>query len=447
MMGEGGVALRRILPTDPDYRERIAEVSRRGLDQDPEVERVVREILEDVRRRGDAAVREHTERIEGRAPGPAGYELPAAERSRRAARVSAGVRAAIERAAERIRRFHRAQVEEGYRELGGTARLKVMPLRRVGLYVPGGTARYPSSVLMTAIPAAIAGVDEIVAVTPSASDEVLAAAEVAGVTRVFELGGAQAIGALAFGTETVPRVDKIVGPGNQWVAAAKRAVYGDVDIDSIAGPSEVVIIADDSANPAWVAADLLAQAEHDVVARAVLISTSEEILEAVDAEVSRQLETLPRRDIASRSIAAYGAAILADSLDEAVAIAEDYAPEHLGLAIEEAARVAEMIRCAGAVFVGHHATEAAGDYVAGPNHVLPTAGAARFSSPLGVYDFRKRISVLELGRDDLAAMRHDIVTLAGVEGLDAHARSVELRFEDEPRGQDPAQERTQERKP
>jgi histidinol dehydrogenase len=436
-MFEGGVSLRRILPTDPAYRDRIAEVSRRGLDQDPEVERVAREILRDVRQRGDAAVREHTERIEGRSPGPAGYELPAAERSRRAARVSPGVRAAIERAAERIRRFHQAQVEEGYREHGGTARLKVVPLRRVGLYVPGGTARYPSSVLMTAIPAAIAGVDEIVAVTPSASDEVLAAAEVAGVTRVFELGGAQAIGALAYGTETVPRVDKIVGPGNQWVAAAKRAVYGDVDIDSIAGPSEVLILADDTANPAWVAADLLAQAEHDVVARPVLVSVSDELLDAVDAELARQLARLPRSEIAARSIADHGVGIVARSLDEAVEIAEEYAPEHLELAIADAARVAETIRCAGAIFVGQHTPEAAGDYVAGPNHVLPTAGAARFSSPLGVYDFRKRISVLELGRDDLAAMRDDIVRLAEVEGLDAHARSVELRFEDGAPGEAP----------
>ena len=423
------MALRRVLPGDRDYRAQIAEITRRGLDDDPEVERIARDILADVRRRGDAAVREHTERIEGRSPEGEGYELSGDQRVRRAAEVRGEVRAAIERAAERIRTFHRGQVESEYSAHAGTARMRVVPLRRVGVYVPGGTARYPSSVLMTAIPAAIAGVEEIVAVTPSASAEVLAAAEVAGVTRVFEIGGAQAVGALAYGTETVPRVDKIVGPGNQWVAAAKRAVYGEVDIDSIAGPSEVLIIADDTARPAWVAADLLAQAEHDAVARPVLVATSEAILDAVDEELERQLAELPRGDIAGRSIADYGVGIVARSIDEAVAIAEDYAPEHLELAIADARRIADSIRCAGAVFVGQHTPEAAGDYLAGPNHVLPTAGAARFSSPLGVYDFRKRISVLELDRDDLAAMSADIATLARVEGLDAHARSVELRFE------------------
>lgn len=427
---DAAVALRRIRPADPDYRERIAGVARRGLASDPGVDRVARTILEDVLRRGDAAVREHTEEIEGRSPGPQGYELSERERARRASEVRAGVRPAIEAAADRIRTFHRGQREEGYSEHGGSARLRVVPLRRAGIYVPGGTARYPSSVLMTAIPAALAGVEEIIAVTPDASPEVVAAAEIAGVTRIFELGGAQAIGALAYGTESVPRVDKIVGPGNQWVAAAKRAVYGDVDIDSIAGPSEVLIVADETARASWVAADLLAQAEHDEVARPVLIATSEAILDAVDVELSRQLTALPRAGIAGQSISTYGVGIVARTIDDAIAIAEDYAPEHLELVVANAARRAETIRSAGAVFVGQHTPEAAGDYVAGPNHVLPTGGAARFSSPLGVYDFRKRISVVELDRGALSAMRDDICKLARVEGLDAHARSVELRFEE-----------------
>jgi histidinol dehydrogenase len=307
--------------------------------------------------------------------------------------------------------------------------LRITPLARVGLYVPGGTARYPSSVLMTAIPAKVAGVGEVVMVTPGPSAETLLAARLAGVDRVFELGGAQAVGALAYGTATVPRVDKIVGPGNQWVAVAKRQVYGEVDIDSVAGPSEVLIIADADAPPAWIAADLLAQAEHDVEARAVLVTTSAALAAAVDVELERQLATLPRAAIARAAISAHGAAVIVASIDDALAFADRYAPEHLELQLPlPAARAAAArLRNAGAIFVGKWASEAAGDYLAGANHVLPTGGAARYASPLGVYDYVKRTSIIEY--DEHAAHAHaaDIAALAACEGLDAHGRSALIR--------------------
>ncbi len=421
--------LTRLRASNPEDRDRFRALTRRAIGADAEVETRAQAIVSDVKRRGDVAVREHTESIEGRSPGPHGYEIVPDERARRAAAVDPEVRAALERAGARIRAFHEAQTENGYSAHGGAARLRVVPHRRVGLYAPGGTARYPSSVLMTAIPAEVAGVDEIVLVTPDASPEALAAADIAGVSRVFELGGAQAIAALAFGTEAVPRVDKIAGPGNAWVTAAKRAVYGEVDIDALAGPSEVLIIADESAEPRYVAADLLAQAEHDTDARPLLFTTSEPIIDAVEAEIERQLGGLSRREVAAEAIARHGIGLVTGSANEALALAEEYAPEHLELAVKDASRLAETVRAAGAVFVGHHTPEAAGDYIAGPNHVLPTGGAARFSSPLGAYDFRKRISILELDRDGLAELRRDIGHLARVEGLDAHARSVEARFE------------------
>jgi histidinol dehydrogenase len=295
--------------------------------------------------------------------------------------------------------------------------------------VPGGTARYPSSVLMTAIPAKVAGVHEVVMVTPGASPEAMLAARLAGVDRVFELGGAQAIGALAYGTRSVPRVDKIVGPGNAWVASAKRQVYGEVDIDSIAGPSEVLIVADDGARAAWIAADLLAQAEHDREARAILVTTSTQLAAAVAAEVEAQLATLPRKAIAEHALAHHGAAVIVDSLDAAVEFANRYAPEHLELDVADARAVAARCTTAGAIFVGQWSSEAAGDYVAGANHVLPTGGAARYASPLGVHDFRKRTSVVEYTREAAIAHADDIAALAACEGLDAHGRSA-LRRKD-----------------
>jgi histidinol dehydrogenase len=390
------------------------------------VDEAVAKILADVRARGDEAVAEYTRRFDKREPP---YEVGRARWDELAARVAPAVRAALDLAAHRIRAFHERQVEPDLELVldGVRLELRVTPLARAGLYVPGGTALYPSSVLMTAIPAKVAGVREVVMVTPGASPEAMLAARLAGVDRVFELGGAQAIGALAYGTQTVPRVDKIVGPGNAWVASAKRQVYGEVDIDSIAGPSEVLIIADAAARPAWIAADLLAQAEHDREARAVLVTTSAELAAAVDVELVRQLADLPRKAIAEHAIRTHGAAILVDSIDAAILFANTWAPEHLELQVADAREVASRCTTAGAIFVGAWSSEAAGDYLAGANHVLPTGGAARYASPLGVYDFRKRTSLVEYSRDAALAHADSISTLATVEGLDAHGRSALIR--------------------
>ncbi|HEX4421552.1 MAG TPA: histidinol dehydrogenase [Kofleriaceae bacterium] len=400
-------------------------------------------ILADVRARRDAAVAEYTRQFDKREPVGGSYELSRARWEARAAAVAPALRDALMLAAHRIRAFHEHQREPDVDVVldGVRLELRVTPLARVGLYVPGGTARYPSSVLMTAIPAKVAGVPEVVMVTPGASDEALLAARIAGVDRVFELGGAQAVGALAYGTETVPRVDKIVGPGNAWVASAKRQVYGEVDIDSIAGPSEVLIIADGDANPAWVAADLIAQAEHDAEARAVLVTTSAALASAVGAELGRQLQSLPRRAIAERAIAEHGAAVIVASLDAAVGFANRFAPEHLELQCADARGVAAVCTTAGAIFIGAYASEAAGDYLAGGNHVLPTGGAARYASPLGVHDFRKRTSLIEYDAAAAAAHAGPIAALAGCEGLDGHGRSAMMRGGSDatspPRGETP----------
>lgn len=403
------------------------EVCDRGIDASSETERVVADIIAAVRSRGDAALIEYTEHFDRRSPVGTSYEIDAARWQAACDRCAPKVEAALQLSADRIRHFHEPQKSSGYQQEGGLG-LRVSALQRVGLYVPGGTALYPSSVLMTAIPAQVAGVDEIIMVTPGASDETLAAARIAGVHRVFEIGGAQAVAALAFGTETVPRVDKIVGPGNQWVAAAKRQVFGQVDIDSVAGPSEVLIIADSTASPRLVAADLLAQAEHDSQARVLLLSDSAELLDQVDLALKEQLPSLPRREIAEASLANYGVSVELNSIEHAIELANEYAPEHLELAMDSASDWIDKVRTAGAIFVGHYSPEAAGDYSAGPNHVLPTGGAARFASPLGVYDFLKYTSVMALGKDDLRGLRSAITTLAKVEGLHAHGRSVDLRF-------------------
>jgi histidinol dehydrogenase len=387
----------------------------------------VRAIVEAVRERGDDAVRELTERFEKRRLGS--LELTRDDWERQAATVDAAVQGSIRRAAERIERFHVPQLVAGYAidENGAHLELRITPLDRVGLYVPGGSARYPSSVLMTAVPARLAGVGEIVMVTPGPSAETLYAAKVAGVHRVFVIGGAQAVAALAYGTKTVPRVDKIVGPGNAWVAEAKRQLFGQVDIDAVAGPSEILVIADEAADPAVVAADLLSQAEHDVEAQAVLVTTSRKLAEETSAAVADQLETLPRQAIAAESIRRRGAALVTRTLDEALAFADRYAPEHLELLVRDPDAAAARVRHAGAIFVGAHTPEAAGDYLAGPNHVLPTAGTARYASPLGVYDFVKRTSILRWDRASLSAHGDDIVRLAEVEGLHAHGRAVTRR--------------------
>jgi histidinol dehydrogenase len=419
--------LRICTSADPDFETRLTALSRRTAELPAHVETAAREVIAEVRAHGDEAVRAFTLRFEKRTLHS--LELSRADWEAEAAKVDPNVRAALERAAARIQAFHQRELHPGFElaEEGIRLGLRVTPLERVGLYVPGGTARYPSTVLMTAVPAKVAGVPEVVMVTPGPSPETLAAALVAGVDRVFPIGGAQSIAALAYGTESVPRVDKIVGPGNAYVTAAKRLVYGDVGIDMIAGPTEVVIAADASAHPAWVAADLLAQAEHDVSAVAILVAVGRETAERIAAELDRQLAVLPRKAIAEKAVAGQGIAFVVDSIAEAVALVNRLAPEHAGIAVDGAAEVARGVTNAGAVFVGHHASEAIGDYFAGPSHVLPTGGSARFASPLGVGDFLKRTSFIQYDAAAVARQADDIVALAGVEDLHGHGRSVAIR--------------------
>jgi len=390
-----------------------------------------RAIVERVRTEGDRAIFELTAQLEGRRLDR--FELDHAARRAAALRVPAALRAALELAAERIAAFHRTQLAvlaepTGLASGGALLQSRPTPLFRVGVYAPGGTAAYPSSVLMAAVPAKIAGVQEVILFTPRPSDVVVLAAEIAGVDRIFAIGGAQAIAAAAFGTETVPRVDKIVGPGNAWVTAAKRHVYGVCDVDGIAGPSEILVVADAGADPTIVAADLLSQAEHDELACAVLVTDDAALVERVDAALVDQLGDLPRAAIASKALVDHGAAVLVDGRDAMVAAANEYAPEHLELLVATPDELVPRLRTAGAIFVGAWTPEAAGDYTAGPSHVLPTAGAARFGSPLGVWDFVKYTSVLRLDAAALAAQSDAIVTLARAEGLEAHARAVEARL-------------------
>jgi histidinol dehydrogenase len=402
----------------------------------PEIGRAVDEILADVRARGDAALLELTARFDRYAPGSAaGLAIAPAEFASAERALPAELRSALAYAAERIERYHAAALPKPWRitdEHGSVLGQEVRALDRVGIYVPGGRAAYPSTVLMTAVPAHVAGVREIVLVTPPGPGgrveaAVLAAARLAGVTEGYRVGGAQAVGALAFGTETIRRVDKIVGPGNVYVALAKSRVYGEVGIDMVAGPSEVFVVADGSADPAWAAADLLAQAEHDPMARAVLASDDGGLLDCVLAALGAQLAALPRRAIAAEALAAHGALVRTASLEEAVELANRLAPEHLELLVVAPQPLLPRIRHAGAVFVGGQTPEVVGDYVAGPNHVLPTAGTARFSSPLGTEDFVKRSSVIEYSRAGLAAALPHLRALAGAEGLAGHARAAEVR--------------------
>lgn len=423
--------LRILEPRDPDYSARLRSLTDRSAETPPAIEAAARDVIHQVRRRGDAAVRELTEKFEQRAVDA--LELPRAQWSDIAARVAPGVRLAIERAAARVRTFHQRETYASFELAEGGVRVgqRVTPLARVGLYVPGGTARYPSTVIMTAVPAKVAGVKEVIMTTPGPSPETIAAALEAGVDRVFVIGGAQAIAALAYGTETVPRVDKIVGPGNAYVAAAKRLVFGDVGIDSIAGPTELVVAADDSVDPSWVAADLLAQAEHDVLAVPILIAVGADVAKRVAAEVERQVKELPRREIAERSLREQGAIFVVESGakadDEVVRIMNLLAPEHAELAMRNARALGDRITTAGALFLGTHTPESVGDYIAGPSHVLPTGGSARFFSPLSVADFVKRTSIIEYDAAALQAQGPDIEALAEVEGLQAHGRAVTIR--------------------
>ncbi|MFW6050572.1 MAG: histidinol dehydrogenase [Myxococcota bacterium] len=410
-----------------DYDDALAGLSRRG---DADLERVepdVRAILRDVRERGDEAVRELTRRFEGREQDE--VRLDDAAWHEGAARAPEEVRRALTQAADRIRSYHQHQRDAGFRYVEGGVELgqRVRPIRAAGVYAPGGKARYPSTVLMSAIPAQVAGVPRIVLATPRPTPELLAAAALSGVTEVVDAGGAQAIAALAYGTESVRRVDKIVGPGNIYVACAKRLVFGLVDIDSIAGPSEILVVADDRADPAVVAADLLSQAEHDEDAYPLLVCLSRAHADAVAAEVEAQLGKISRREIATASVKRHGHCFVAGDLDEACRVADALAPEHLALAVRDPDAALEHIGAAGAAFLGDHTPEAAGDYTAGPSHVLPTGGAARYASPLGVYDFVIRTSLIRYSPQALAEQGALIESLARLEGLDAHARAVAIR--------------------
>lgn len=407
----------------------------------PEQNAAVNEILNAVRTEGDAAVLRYTERFD-RVKLEAG-QLRVTEQEILAAydRVEPRFIEALRRAAANIRSFHEKQKRTSWMDMqpdGTTLGQIIRPLRRVGLYVPGGKAAYPSSVLMNAIPAQVAGVPEIVMVTPASTGGqegidpyILVAAAEAGIREMYRVGGAQAVGALAYGTATIPPVDKIVGPGNIYVALAKRYVYGVVDIDSIAGPSEILVLADDSADPAYIAADLLSQAEHDEMASSILVTTSQSLAESVQAEVARQLESLPRKEIAERSIRERGAILMADSEEEAIATSNRLAPEHLEILVREPFGMLGRIENAGAIFLGPYSTEPVGDYYAGPNHILPTNGTARFSSPLNVDDFLKKSSVIHYSKEALLRSGEDIITLAKHEGLEAHARAVQIRLEKE----------------
>ena len=428
--------VRRLDSRAPGFEAQLDRLLAFESAQDEGVERATTEILAAVRARGDAALVELTARFDRWTPSSAAALVVPLDEARAALReLPAQEREALEFAASRIRAFHERQRQESWRIDAGDGTVlgqQVTPLDRAGLYVPGGKAAYPSSVLMSAVAAKVAGVPELIMVTPTpdgaANRAVLAAAALAGVDRIVRVGGAQAIAALAFGTATVPAVDKIVGPGNAYVAAAKRRVFGRVGIDMVAGPSEVLVIADASAHADWVAMDLFSQAEHDEIAQAILITPDAGLLERVAASMARQLETLPRRAIIEASLAERGALILVRDLDEACELANRIAPEHLELAVADPERLLAKIRHAGAIFLGHYASESLGDYCAGPNHVLPTSRTARFSSPLGVYDFQKRSSVIGISPQAALRLGKAAATLARAEGLEAHARSAEWRM-------------------
>ncbi|MDH4228474.1 MAG: histidinol dehydrogenase [Nitrospirota bacterium] len=417
----------------------LALLAARGDADDLGVASTVREILDAVRQRGDAAVCEYTTRFDRvtLTPERMAFSRDDYEKAYRAA--DPRVVEALRYAAERIRSFHQRQVRQGYRyEAGSGISLGqiIRPLAAAGIYVPGGKAAYPSTVLMNAIPAKVAGVERVVMVSPTPGGEVnphiLVAADLAGVDVGFRIGGAQAVAALAWGTASVPRVDTIVGPGNIYVATAKKMVFGQVNIDMIAGPSEILVIADDSAHPAFVAADLLSQAEHDELASAILVTPSEDLAKAVEKQVAAQLKVLPRVRIAKQSIKRFGTIIITASLEEAVQVANRVAPEHLELAVADPEALLPAIHNAGAVFLGHYTPEAIGDYVAGPDHVLPTGGTARFSSPLNVDDFIKKTSVIRYGRQAFLDVADTCKTLSDVEGLTAHSHSVTVRLQTPP---------------
>lgn len=449
------VAVSRLSASAPEFDARLTNLLRWSAEADRAIEDAVTAIIDDVRRRGDAAVLEYTARFDGvQAADMAALEIDAHELRGALERIAPAHRAALEQAAARVRSYHERQRDAccrgfSYRDADGTLLgQKVTPLDRVGIYVPGGKAAYPSSLIMNAVPAQVAGVAEIIVVVPTPvrgsvatggrgaataamgerNDLVLAAAAVAGVHRAFTIGGAQAVAALAYGTATVPRVDKITGPGNAYVASAKRRVFGQVGIDMIAGPSEILVLADGSTPADWVAMDLFSQAEHDELAQSILLSPDADYLDAVQAAIDRLLPGMPRRDVIRASLEGRGALIHTRSMEEACVISNRIAPEHLEISSRDPQRWEPLLKHAGAIFLGAFTSESLGDYCAGPNHVLPTSGTARFSSPLGVYDFVKRSSLIEVSAAGAQALGPIASVLAHGEGLQAHARAAEMRL-------------------
>ena len=430
------IKLRRFSSTDADFDSKLKGLLAFETAQDDSIDEVVANILKDVKKRGDAAVLDYTNRFDKtNATSLAQLEIPQAELLAALDGLPAEQRAALKAAADRVRSYHEKQLMASwqYTEADGTMLgQQVTSLDRVGLYVPGGKAAYPSSVLMNAIPAKVAGVKELIMVVPTPNGEknqlVLAAAAIAGVDRVFCIGGAQGVGAMAYGTETVPQVDKIVGPGNAYVAAAKRRVFGVGGIDMVAGPSEILVICDGKTNPDWVAMDLFSQAEHDELAQAILLSPDATFLDQVHASIQKLVQTMPRKEIISTSLTDRGALIQVRDLDEAAEISNYIAPEHLELSLEDPLAFSKKIKHAGAIFMGRDTCEALGDYCAGPNHVLPTSRTARFSSPLGVYDFQKRSSLIFVSSAGAQTLGKVAATLAYGEGLQAHAQSAEYRL-------------------
>lgn len=430
------IKLNRMSSTDAQFDERLNTLLAFESTQDEAVNETVVHILADIKKRGDEALLDYTRRFDHLAVSSiAQIELSKSEWQQSLQRLQPVEKEALEQAAHRIRTYHEKQLLQSwqYTEPDGTLLgQKITALDRVGLYVPGGKASYPSSVLMNAIPAKVAGVNELIMVVPTPhgdkNDLVLAAAAISEVDRIFTIGGAQAIGALAYGTMTVPRVDKIVGPGNAYVAAAKRYVFGLVGIDMVAGPSEILVICDGNTDPDWIAMDLFSQAEHDEQAQSILLCPDQAFLDAVAASITRQLETMPRKAVIRTSLETRGALIKVRDLAEACMIANRIAPEHLELSVDQPEQWIDKLKHAGAIFIGRHTCEALGDYCAGPNHVLPTSGTARFSSPLGVYDFQKRTSLIQVSPQGAATLGAVASTLARGEGLQAHALSAEFRY-------------------
>ena len=430
------VSIRRFHSRDADFETRLDALRAFESSQNADTDRKVHDILAAVKARGDAALLEFTRRFDRWQPASAdGLEIHQTQLQSALAKLAPAIRAALETAATRIRTYHEHQIQKSWTitDAEGTVLgAQITPLDRAGLYVPGGKAAYPSSVLMNAIAAKVAGVGELIMVTPTpdgvVNETVLAAAALAGVDRVFRIGGAQAVGALAYGTETIPAVDKIVGPGNEYVAAAKRQVFGVVGIDMVAGPSEILVIADGTSNADWVAMDLFSQAEHDEIAQSILLCPDEKFIDKVAASIEKLIINMPRSDIIRASLANRGALIQVRDLAEACRISNKIAPEHLELSVADPAALLPSIRHAGAIFMGVHSSESLGDYCAGPNHVLPTSGTARFSSPLGVYDFQKRSSIIQVSAAGAQTLGRVAATLARAEGLEAHAQSAEYRL-------------------